>query len=328
MKLRALGLFCVFGCAPCAALAHHGIAGVGAAALEGPGAPVESGSSAVLPEDKTLIYAKLDDAKFKTYDSTIQPERNYSQFWMLGIGHGFTPWFSAYLFAPYNIKTDTSDGFDSRGWADISWIGQIGFRYDSGFRLNTANESLDDMEDWHFTAFGGGTLPTGNANHRLADGSIDPNMSLGFGRPSWSLGFTATKQISRDLTFNAELLSIRFQKYVYSDGNAMKFGTESHLNGSLVRRLYTDADTRLRVDGVLEAQYLTITRDSVNDTPATASGGRMAYLLPGLRFYQSTTSFAIGIKKAVWTQLRESNLQQGSEGKEKYRLIVSASLLF
>ena len=38
------------------------MAGVGAAALEGPGAPVESASSATLPAGKTLLYAKLDCA--------------------------------------------------------------------------------------------------------------------------------------------------------------------------------------------------------------------------------------------------------------------------
>ncbi|MDR1967158.1 MAG: transporter [Burkholderiaceae bacterium] len=327
MRWRAIVAGCALGGACGAAVAHHGIAGVGAAALEGPGAPVESGSSAVLPQGSTLIYTKLDDAQFKTYHDTIQPERNYSQFWMLGIGHGFTPWFSAYLFAPYNVKTDTTDGLGSRGWADMSYLGQIGFKYDQGLKLVTANESLDDMEDWHFTVFGGGTLPSGHPNYRLGDGSIDPSMSPGFGRPSWSLGLTATKQLSRDFTFHAELSTIRFQKYSYADGNSMRFGAESRLNGSLVWRLHTDADTRFRVDGVLETQYLSIARDLENNTPAVASGGRVIYLLPGLRFYKGNTSFAIGVKKAAWTHLNEGALQQGTEGKEKFRLIVSFSVL-
>lgn len=41
------------------ALAHHGVAGVGAAALEGPGAPVESASSVTLPAGRTLLSLKL-----------------------------------------------------------------------------------------------------------------------------------------------------------------------------------------------------------------------------------------------------------------------------
>lgn len=332
MNLRRLCFLCVL-CVLCGeavvAHAHHGVAGVGAAGLEGPGAPVESASSAVLPEGRTLLYAKLDDARFKTFDTDPStPEARYNQFWMVGLGHGFTPWFSAYLFAPYNIKKDEAGGLDSRGWADISWMGQIGFKYDDGFRLVPANESLDDLEDWHFTVFGGGTLPTGQANHRLSDGSIDPTKSTGFGKPSHSFGATATKQLGRDLTLNAEASTIRFQKYTYDDGDSMKFGSESRLNGSLAWRLHTDADTRFRLDGVIEAQYLTVGRDVENDVPAQASGGRMVYLLPGVRLYKGGASFAIGIKKAVWTRLNESDRQQGSEGKEKYRLIVSGSLLF
>lgn len=62
----------ILGSAACTLLfatsaqAHHGVAGIGAAGLEGPGAPVESASSALLPEGKTLVYAKLDYAKFKS----------------------------------------------------------------------------------------------------------------------------------------------------------------------------------------------------------------------------------------------------------------------
>jgi hypothetical protein len=37
-------------------LAHHGVAGVGAAALQGPGAPIESAASTVLPEGGVLAY--------------------------------------------------------------------------------------------------------------------------------------------------------------------------------------------------------------------------------------------------------------------------------
>jgi len=315
--------------APTFALAHHGVAGVGAAALEGPGAPVESASSAVLPEGKTLLYAKLDYGKFKTFDpNPANPEADQNQYWMLGVGHGFTPWLSAYIFAPYNVKQDEPGGLDSQGWADISYMGQIGFKYDQGFKLVPANESLDDQEDWHFTVFGGGSLPSGRPNHRLADGSIDPGKSLGFGKPSHSLGVTATKLLTRDLTFNLEASSIRFQAYRYDDGNRVKFGTENRLNGSLAWRLHTNPDSRFRVDGVFEAQYLVIGRDIENGVGTTATGGKILYLLPGLRLYKDNMSFALGLKQPVWTQLNESSQQQGAEGKEKYRLIFSTSMLF
>ncbi|NWG32018.1 MAG: transporter [Rhodocyclaceae bacterium] len=325
--LRAVLLAPIFAALP--ARAHHGVAGVGAAALEGPGAPVESASSAVLPAGKTLLYAKLDHAKFKTFDADpTHPESDYADFWMVGVGHGFTPWFSAYVFAPHHAKIDEPGGLDSKGWADVSVMGQIGFKYDDGLKLVPAHESLDDLEDWHFTVFFGGTLPTGDANHRLADGSIDPGKSLGFGKPSFNLGFTATRQLSRDATFNLEASTIRFQEYRYADGNTMKFGGETRLNLSLAQRLFADAERRLRVDGVLEAQYLRLGRDIENGVPAEASGGKVLYLLPGVRLYKGGMSFACGIKKAVWTKLNESAAQQGAEGKEKYRLIFSVSTLF
>ena len=325
--LAAVLLTSTFAAFPAAA--HHGVAGVGAAALEGPGAPVESAGSATLPAGRTLLYAKLDHAKFKTYDpDPTTPESSHANYWMVGVGHGFTPWFSAYLFAPYHAKIDEPGGLDSKGWADISVIGQIGFKYDGGFKLIPANESLDDLEDWHFTVFGGGTLPTGNANHRLADGSLDPGKAHGFGKNTWNLGITATKQLSPALTFNLEASAIRFREHTYDDGTRMKFGNENRLNLSLARRLHSRADSRFRVDGVIEAQYLSLGRDIENGVGADATGGRILYLLPGLRFYQDKLSIALGLKKPVWTRLNESSDQQGAEGKEKYRLIFSASMLF
>lgn len=54
----------------------------------------------------------------------------------------------------------------------------------------------------------------------------------------------------------------------------------------------------------------------------------MLYLVPGVRLYKDNMSFAFGFKKPVWTKLNEESQQQGAEGKEKYRLIFSASILF
>lgn len=311
------------------AFAHHGVAGVGAAALEGPGAPIESSSSATLPEGKTLAYFKVDHASFKTYDADpSRPEGDYSQFWMLGIGHGFTPWFSAYLFVPYNRKIDEPGGFDSRGWADVSLMGQIGFKYDQGLALVPANESLDDLEDWHFTLFGGATLPSGNANLRDSSGAIDPGKSTGFGKPSYSLGLTATRMLDSKTTLGMEASLLRFQEHTYADGNRMRFGAEDRLNASLAYRMLSDGARKLRVDAVMEAQYLSLGRDRANSAEEVATGGKVVYLMPGLRVYHDNMSFALGIKKAAWTDLNESGQQQGAEGKEAYRLVFSASALF
>jgi hypothetical protein len=317
------------------ALAHHGVAGVGAAAIEGPGAPVESASSAVLPQGRTLAYLKLDHAKFKSVDPTVS-EADYSQFWMLGVGHGFTPWFSAYFFAPYNIKIDTPDPaggpkYDTKGWADFSVMGQVGFKYDpgQGFKLTPANESLDDLEDWHFSAFAGATIPHGNPNLRDSTGAIDPGKSTGFGKPSWSVGLTMSKMLTRDLTFSVEASALRFREHTYADASTMKFGAENRLNAALAYRMFGDAGRKLRIDGVLEAQYLGLGKDKANGVDDVDTGGKIIYLMPGLRIYKDNMSFALGIKKPVSARLNEAtSLQQGAEGKEKYRVVFSASYLF
>ena len=323
--------FCVIPflllCAP--AFAHHGVAGVGAAGLNGPGAPIESASSATLPASKTLVLFKLDHAKFKTYDSDPSaPEADYSQFWMLGAGYGFTPWFSGYLFAPYNKKIDEPGGFDTKGWADMSVMGQVGFKYDKGFMLIPANESLDDLEDWHFTVFAGASIPTGNANLRDSSGSIDPGKSTSFGKPSYTLGVTATKVATPTLTFNTEMSHIQFQEYTYDDGTRMRFGAEDRVNLALAQRWITDGERLFRLDGVIETQYLALGRDRTNGSDDEATGGKIVYLMPGIRVYWSSMSAALGLKKSVWTRLNESSLQQGAEGKEKYRIVFTVSAMF
>lgn len=324
MRFAATFALCVLS-AP--ALAHHGVAGVGAAGLKGPGAPVESGASTVLPEGKALAYFKVDHAQFKTYD-WAKPNADYSRFTMLGLGYGVTPWFSAYAFVPYHEKIDEAGGLDSRGVADVSLMGQVGFKYDKGFILIPKNESLDDLEDWHFSFMFGSTVPTGDANYRLADGSIYPGKSHGFGKPAYTAGLTASKMLSDKLTASFETSALRFQEYRYADGQRVRFGDEDRFNTALSYRALTDAEAMLRLDPVIELQYLSLGRDVENGAGAAATGGMVIYTLLGARAYWKSTSFALGYKVPVWTQLNEDGQQQGGEGKEKYRLIFSASMLF
>ncbi len=315
--------------------AHHGVATLGAVGLQGPGAPIETSSSATLPEGAWLLSLKMDHAKSKTYDpDPANPEGDYNQYWMLGVGYGFKPWLSGYLVQPYNIKKDEPGGLNSRGFTDLSVMGVVGFKYDEGFSLVPATESLDDLMDWHFTAYLGASLPTGNANHRLADGSIDPGKSLGFGKSSFTYGLTATKQFSENATAVFEVGQIRFQKYRYDDDgdpgtpDTVRFGTETRINAALAYRLMTLPDSRFRLDGNVEANYLALGRDIEDGVPATATGGRMLYGVIGARLYKDNLSFGLAVKKPVWTDLNESAQQQGAEGKEKYRRIVTFSAMF
>ncbi len=309
--------------------AHHGVASLGAAGLEGPGAPVETSSSATLPTGKWLGYLKLDHAQSRTFDpDPANPEGDYNQYWMAGLGYGFRPWLSGYVFQPYNIKKDEPGGLNSRGFTDLSVMGVVGFKYDDRFMLVPASESLDDLMDWHFTAYAGASLPTGDANHRLRDGGIDPGKSLGFGKSSFSYGATATKQLNDNATVVFEAGQIRFQTYEYDSGDRVRFGTESRVNGALSYRLFTNPERKFRLDGNVELNYLNLGRDIENGVGAQATGGDVLYGVIGARLYQGNMSLGLALKKPIWTNLNEDDMQQGSEGKEKYRLIATFSALF
>lgn len=319
------------------AQAHHGVASLGAAGLEGPGAPVETSSSATLPEGKWLGYLKVDHAESERDIDLANPEGRFNQYWMFGLGYGFRPWLSAYVFQPYNIKVDEDSppgGQNSRGFTDLSVMGVVGFKYDDAFMRVPANESLDDLMDWHFTLYGGASLPTGNANHRLGDGSIDPGKSLGFGKSSFSYGLTATRQVSDNATLVFEAGQIRFQKYRYDDDGdpatplTVRFGTETRLNAALSYRLMQNPETRFRLDGNVELNFLRLGKDVEDGTPNPDTGGDMLYGVLGARLYKDTMSLGLAVKKPVWKDLNElTGPQQGAEGKEKYRIIATFSAL-
>ena len=309
--------------------AHHGVAGLGVAGLEGPGAPIESATSSTLPEGKLLGYLKLDHAEYEKFDpDPANPESDYADYWLAGIGYGFTPWFSAYALIPYHHKIDEDGGYDTSGFADMSLYAQLGFKYDDGFKLIPANESLDELEDWHMTVFGGFTIPTGDPDLRDSNGDIDPGKSTGFGEPSLNLGFTATKMLTPRWTYNLELSGIWFQEHEYADGNSTQFGNELRFNNSGIYRAWSSGEKRQRLDLALELQYLQLGRDITNGVDELATGGKILYLVPGVRYYFSDTSIAIGFKNHIWTELNEEDQQQGGEGTEDYRFIFTLSTLF
>ncbi len=313
---------------PATAVAHHGVASLGVAGLEGPGAPVESASSATLPDGAWLFSLKLDYPLFEVYTPERDDESVSNAFWIYGVGQGLTPAWSIYAFVPYTVKKSEDNGFNSAGFADIALMAVLGWKLDDGPRLVPAGESLDDLEDWHFTFYGGATLPTGQENLRDADGGIDPGRSLGFGRPSFMAGWTTTKTVGTRSTLVADVSWIGFQKNEYDDGQQVKFGTEWRLNTAWTLRVLTDAKRKLRLDTSLEANGLALSRDEVNGVGEEATGGRIIYALPGLRAYIGSSSLGLGWKQPIWTDLNEESLQQGAEGTEKGRFVATWSTLF
>jgi hypothetical protein len=310
------------------AQAHHGVASLGAVGLEGPGAPIETTISANLPEGSSLGYMKLDYARFKTYTEARDDETDFNSYWLYGLGHGFTPWFTGYVFVPYTNKVVEDNSYNTAGFGDLVLTGTIGFKYDDGFRLVPKSESLDDWYDWHFSLFAGLTLPTGDANIRDAGGTIDPGQSLGFGKPSYMVGLSASRLVTDRNTVHIDTSYIYFQQYRYDDGVNFQFGGEFRLNAAWVYKLATNAEAKSRWDVYLEANYLGLGRDETEGVGDLATGGTMLYLQPGARYYVNNLSFAVGVKIPAWTDLNEDDQQQGAEGKERYRLLFTGSALF
>jgi hypothetical protein len=312
---------------PSFAVAHHGVASLGVAGLEGPGAPIETSTSATLPRGSFLFCGKLDYASYERYSAAVDAEGDYDAFWMYGLGYGIRSYLSLYAFVPYYTKTAEDNSYNTSGFADASIMGVLGLKYDDRLRLTPDNESLDDLEDWHFTLYGGFSLPTGDANITDSSGGIDPGMSLGFGRPSYQGGATATKLVAGRFTYVIEASFITFSEYEYDDGSRCRFGDELRVNNAFVSRLLVNAESKLRLDASIEADFLRLGRDRLNGEDERAAGGRILYLTPGLRLFFENASFAAGVKLPAWTRLNEESEQQGAEGKESYRTIITLSIL-
>ncbi len=331
--------------------AHHGVASLGAVGLRGPGAPLETSTSATLPQGSWLFYTKLDNAKWKRYSFQQFPDQqNTSSFWMFGIGYGLKPWLSLYIFTPYTVKKelkslegDSAKGqytYTTAGFTDILVTAVVGFKYYKGFQLIPRRESLDDLMDWHFTLYTTLSIPTGDPNvydkARHPQGEFEPSMATGYGTPTVTFGFTTTKQFVSfpKLTFIMDTSYLRFFENTYnfkedpeSPKKNYKFGDEFRLNTALSYRLYTNMQKKFRADAILEMNFLHIQRDEEDGQKLRGSGGSILYNTTGLRLYYKNFSIGAGLKLPVWKDLNEENEQQGSEGKEKYRIILTITTL-
>jgi hypothetical protein len=310
------------------ARAHHGVATVGVAGLEGPGAPLETSNSQTLPRHHWLGYVKVDDARFDTFTPQRDDETDRQTYLMFGLGYGLKPWLSLYAFLPYHAKTVQDNSYNTSGFADMSWMAVLGLKWEGGPRLVPERESLDELEDLHFTVYGGTTLPTGEPNLRDAEGVIDPGRSLGFGKPAAGLGATATLTVGPRVTAVAEVSSITFREYEYADGQRGRFGSEFRVNAAVAARVWTRPAAKLRCDLSAELHHLNLGRDETDGVGEAATGGRILYTTLGLRLYKESVSWALGWKTPIDTDLNESDLQQGAEGKESGRLLATMTCLF
>ncbi|MCS7204451.1 MAG: hypothetical protein NZ853_02010 [Leptospiraceae bacterium] len=241
-------------------LAHHGIASLGSVGIRGPGAAVETSAQGVLPQNTSIFLLKYDEPVFKTYTPERDEEIPYNRFLLYGLGYGFTSYFSVYAFIPYNEKVIENNQFNTSGFADLSIYAVLGFKYDETFYWNPSQESLDDLQDYHFSVYAGTSLPTGNPNVKNVDNEIDPGFSLGFGKPYYILGGTISKFYDA-LTWNFEVSYLMFQSYRYANNIEAKFGDEFRGNLALIYRFYFNEKQSWRFDGFLEFNYLKILPD-------------------------------------------------------------------
>jgi hypothetical protein len=310
--------------APAQARAHHGVAAVGAAGPEGPGAAVETTSPLPLPEGMVFTMARSEYVPFRRRPA-VADGKSYAAFNTVGIGYGIRPWLSAYAFQPFNVKAQEGLGRNA-GIGDTSLMLSLGLKWDEGLRLVPEKESLDDLLDWHLGVSVASTLPDGPTAARGEGGAyFAPDMQTGFGAPSATTGASAMKQVGRALTWLGEASYQHFFPHTYRF-TRYQFGDEVRLNTAAVWRALGRG--RLRLDVCAEANGLLLQRDRQLDAagdlaPLRASGGAILYGTAGLRLYASPFSVGLSVKRAALVRLNDQAAQQGAEGLELFRVALT-----
>jgi hypothetical protein len=310
--------------APCTALAHHG----GISLAFGPGSPVETGSPLTLPEGGFVTGVRAEQVEWKQFDWNKPDNKTSFTFLSANMSYGFTPAFMGTFMVPYYIKRQELG--TNEGLADVKFQLTYGFHYDpgAGFSRNTAEDTavtLEGKKRTYMAVYFLMSMPTGEF-HKMINGNLDPGMQPGFGAPAYTLGINAAHAFG-SFTLNGEVSAD-----IFTARENFQFGTESHVNLAGVYELYGEPKSFLsKMDGILEMNFLHLARDQENGEGVTASGGSILYLSPGVRFsFPSLSNANLGllVKLPVWKKLNEQDQQQGSEGLEKYRAIMTLSFFF
>jgi hypothetical protein len=309
------------------ALAHHGVAAVGIGGPDGPAAALETTSPLPLPERTFFAMAKSELVPFRARAIAAPENKSFSSFSTLGAGYGATPWLSAYLFLPLAVKSQDVVG-TNRALGDPSVLVALGAKWDEGLRLVPERESLDELTDWHFSAWASSTIPVGSTTRRDRSGAyFAPDMQAGFGAPSPAAGIAVMKQVSERVTLLADGSYQHFFAHRYPF-TRYRFGGETRLNGAAAWQAYGRGP--LRVDVVGELNGLRLQRDreasaSGRMEALEASGGAILYAGAGLRLTRGALAATLGVKRAALRDLNEERAQQGSEGLEALRAAVTLS---
>lgn len=307
--------------------AHHGVAAVGVAGPEGPGAALETTSALLLPQSMGFAMLKSELASFQHLSFAEPENKRYSSFNMLALGFGLRPWLSAYVFQPFNVKSQDTIGTNA-GLGDTNLMLTFGFKYDEGLRLVPERESLDELKDWHFSVWLSSTIPVGPTEHTDSAGQpFEPDMQTGFGAPSPVVGIAVLKQMTDNVTWLMDVNYQYFFAHTYRF-TRYQFGGETRLNTAVTYRLWGRAS--FRADVAAELSGLLLQRDRERDdigqmAALKASGGAILYGGLGLRFFYGPFSAALGARRALLKDLNEASEQQGSEGLENVRAALTLS---
>jgi hypothetical protein len=308
------------------ALAHHGSAAVSAIGAEGPGASLDASSPLPLGRGTLLVLAKTEYVDLVQRTGWVDPQKQYASYNTLAVGYGLTPWLSAFVFQPYNVKS-VDPGGTNAGLGDTNLMLAAHLKWDEGLKLVPEKESLDELADWHFGLWGACSLPVGPTDRRDDFGDYHaPDMQTGFNGPSPSAGLTVMKQLATDLTVIVEASSQAFFEQEYpGPGISYRFGGETRVNAALPWRVWASAWSR--VDLVPELALLDLRRDREDDVALQASGGTILYGQLGVRATRGALAVGARVSRAVAKDLNEEAEQQGSEGLEEFRaaLVVSWS---
>ncbi len=309
---------------PCTALAHHG----GVSLAFGPGSPVETGSPLTLPEGGFVTGVRAEQVEWKQFDWSKPDNKTSFTFLSANMSYGFTPAAMGTFIVPYYIKRQEEG--TNEGMADMKFQLTYGFHYDPGvgFSRNAAEDTavtLEGKKRVYLSVYFMMSIPSGDF-HKKINGTIDPAMQPGFGSPGYTLGINAARAFG-SFTLNGEVSTD-----IFTARENFQFGTESHVNVAGVYELYGEPKSFVsKIDGVLELNFLHIARDQENGVGVTASGGSILYLSPGARFSMpslSNANLGLLLKLPVWKKLNEQDQQQGGEGLEKYRAIMTLSFFF
>lgn len=310
--------------------AHHG----GVSAAFGPGAPIETTSPLALGKGRFLVFQKFEYVPFEQKDHAEPENIDTFTFFNTLIGYGFTDALTLYATLPAAIKSQDSLGTSS-GLGDLGFIVQYGFKIGErdGIR-GLYNFGPEDSygapyttDDIKMSLLAGFTVPSGTTSNRDNNGNtFGMGMQPGFGSPSFNFGFAASKMVIPHFTLTGDTSLTTFTEH--NDG---KPGNEIRFNVAGGYEIYEKKNGFLsRLDIIAESNMLHLTKDQDEEREKDdATGGTILYLSPGLRAtFGKHVSIGVLVKLPTWEDLNNESEQQGAEGLEEYRAIVTCSISF